>query len=52
MVFPLNMHPHTTGRLAKMMVLEKLIRYIKGHTHVEFMRCIDVARAWTDDGMR
>ena len=48
----MNMHPHTTGRLAKMMVLEKLIRHIKGHTHVEFMRCIDVARAWTDDGMR
>lgn len=48
----LNLHPHTTGRLAKMMVLEKLIKYIKGHSDVKFMRCIDVANAWTDDGMR
>jgi len=48
----LNMHPHTTGRLAKMIVLERLIQYIKSHNDVEFMQCIDVARAWTDDGMR
>lgn len=48
----LNLHPHTTGRLAKMMVLEQLIKYIKGHADVEFMRCIDVANAWTDEGMR
>jgi hypothetical protein len=47
----LNMHPHTTGRLAKIMVLEQLIRHIKSHTNVEFMRCIDVARSWTDNGM-
>ncbi len=48
----LNMHPHTTGRLAKMVALEKLIKYIRSHPNVEFMRCIDVARAWTDAGMR
>ena len=48
----LNMHPHTTGRLAKLMVLEKLIKYIKSHAHVEFFQCIEVAKAWTDEGMR
>lgn len=48
----MNMHPHTTGRLAKMMVLEQLIKYTRSHSDVEFMRCIDVANKWTDDGMR
>ena len=50
--FILTMHPQVTGRLAKMMLLERLIKYIKGHSNVEFMRCIDVAAAWTEDGMR
>ncbi|MCI0439831.1 MAG: polysaccharide deacetylase [Chloroflexi bacterium] len=48
----LNMHPHTTGRLAKLEVLEGLIKHIKGHADVEFYQCIEVARAWTDEGMR
>ena len=47
----LTMHPHTTGRLAKLMVLERLIKYIRSHSDVEFMRCIDVARSWTEQGM-
>ena len=46
------MHPQVTGRLAKMMVLERLVKYIRTHSDVEFMRCIDVAQAWTDEGMR
>ena len=50
--FILNMHPQVTGRLAKMMVLERIIKYIRAHSDVEFMRCIDVARAWTEEGMR
>ena len=50
--FILTMHPQVTGRLAKMMVLERLVNYIQAHADVEFMRCIDVARAWTDEGMR
>ncbi|MDA1349332.1 MAG: polysaccharide deacetylase [Chloroflexi bacterium] len=50
--FSLTMHPQVTGRLAKMMVLERLIEYIRSHSNVEFMRCIDVAQAWTEDGMR
>ena len=50
--FILAMHPQITGRLAKMMVLERIIKYIRAHSDVEFMRCIDVARAWTEEGMR
>ena len=50
--FILTMHPHVTGRLAKMMVLERIIRYARAHSEVEFIRCIDVAKAWTDEGMR
>ena len=50
--FILTMHPQVTGRLAKMMVLERLVKYIRTHSDVEFMRCIDVAQAWTDEGMR
>jgi peptidoglycan/xylan/chitin deacetylase (PgdA/CDA1 family) len=49
--FILTMHPQATGRLAKMMVLERLIKYIRAHTNVEFMRCIDVAQSWTEQGM-
>ena len=40
------------SRLAKMMVLEGLIEYIRSHAGVKFMRHIDVAKAWTDKGMR
>ena len=45
--FILTMHPMITGRLAKMMVLERLIQYIRSHSDVEFMRHIDVAQRWT-----
>ncbi len=48
----LTMHPHTSGRLARLMALERLIRYMKSHPGVEFMRCIDVAQGWTDKGLR
>ena len=50
--FILTMHPQITGRLAKMMVLERIIKYIRSHSDVEFLRCVDVARAWTDKGMQ
>ena len=50
--FSLTMHPQHTGRLAKMIVLERLIQHIRSHTNVEFMRCIDVAQRWTPEGMR
>ena len=48
----LNMHPQVTGRLAKMMVLERLVTYIRSHPDVEFMRCIDVARSMIKEGAR
>ncbi|MCI0437754.1 MAG: polysaccharide deacetylase [Chloroflexi bacterium] len=50
--FILTMHPQHSGRLAKLVALERLIKYIKGHPNIEFMRCIDVAKAWTEEGMR
>ena len=50
--FILTMHPQVTGRLAKMLILERLINYIRAHSDVEFMRCIDVAQRWSQDGMR
>ena len=49
--FILTMHPQVTGRLAKLMVLERLIQYIRSHSNVEFMRHIDVAQRWTETGM-
>jgi hypothetical protein len=48
----LTMHPQVTGRLAKIMVLERLIKYMQSHTGAEFFRCCDVAKARTADGMR
>lgn len=50
--FNLTMHPQHTGRLAKMMVLERFIQYARSHSNVEFMRCIDVAKNWTAAGMK
>ncbi len=49
--FMLTMHPHTSGRLARLVALEKLINHIRSYPGVEFMRCIDVAQRWTDEGM-
>ena len=48
--FNLTMHPQVTGRLAKIMVLERFIRYVRAHLDVRFMRCIDVAESWAKDG--
>ncbi len=50
--FMLTMHPHTSGRLARLMALEHLVRYMKSHADVEFLRCIDVAQGWTERGLR
>ncbi len=48
----LNMHPHTTGRHGRLVALERLVRCMKSHEHVQFMRCIDVAEGWTEQGLR
>lgn len=44
--FMLTMHPHTTGRYARLEALNRLVEHIKGHEGVEFMRCIDLAIRW------
>lgn len=44
--FMLTMHPHTTGRFARLEALDRLIQHIKKHDGVEFMRCIDLAKRW------
>ena len=44
--FMLTMHPHTTGRFARLEVLDRLIQHIEKHDGVEFMRCIDLANRW------
>lgn len=48
----LTMHPYTSGRLARIIALERMIQYIMSHPDVEFMRCIDVAQGWTEKGLR
>ena len=44
--FMLTMHPHTTGRFARLEALSRLILHIKERTQVSFMRCIDLAEKW------
>ena len=50
--FILTMHPHTSGRFARLEALERLIRHMQARPGVRFMRCIDVAQSWTEDGLR
>ena len=50
--FMLTMHPHISGRLSRLVALEKLVEHIRSHPGVEFMRCIDVAQRWTDEGVQ
>lgn len=45
-MFMLTMHPHTTGRFARLEALERLVRHMKEPNDVRFMRCIDVAEEW------
>ena len=41
--FVLTMHPHVSGRASRIMVLERLIRYIAGFPDVWWATCGDVA---------
>jgi peptidoglycan/xylan/chitin deacetylase (PgdA/CDA1 family) len=43
-----TMHPHTTGRFARLEALDRLINHIGQHDNVEFMRCIDLAKRWNE----
>ncbi|MBI4305557.1 MAG: polysaccharide deacetylase [Chloroflexi bacterium] len=42
--FMLTMHPYLSGHHSRLEALERLIKHIRSHPNVEFMRCIDVAR--------
>jgi len=44
--FHLTMHPYIIGRPGRLLMLERLINYIKGFPGVSFMRCVDVAAIW------
>ena len=44
--FTLTMHPQYIGRPGRLLMLERLIEYIKTFPNVEFMRAIDVANMW------
>lgn len=46
LLFHLVLHPQIIGRPHRMMMLEKLIQYIRGHSKVWFARPKDVARYW------
>ena len=46
--FMLTMHPHTTGRFARLEALDRLIQHIKQHDGVEFMQCIVLAKLWVN----
>ncbi len=45
-VYVLTMHPQTTGKGSRMLMLERLIRHIKSHDGVEFRTIADVAEAF------
>ena len=45
--FTLTMHPQYIGRPGRLLMLDRLIRHIRGFPNVEFMRAIDVAEMWT-----
>ena len=44
--FHLTMHPQYIGRPGRLLMLERLIKYIRSHANVEFMRVGDVAELW------
>ena len=47
-VYTLSMHPQVIGRGHRIMILEKLARYIQSCQDVWFARMIDVAEAWKE----
>jgi hypothetical protein len=47
-VYDLIMHPQVIGRGHRMLMLERIIRHIRGRPGVWFARMIDVAKAWKE----
>jgi peptidoglycan/xylan/chitin deacetylase (PgdA/CDA1 family) len=45
-VFTLTMHPQIIGRYHRLLMLEKLIQYMAGHSDVWFATCTEVAVDW------
>jgi hypothetical protein len=45
-MFMLTIHPHTSGRFARLEALNRLIQHMKAQPKVSFMRCIDAAEVW------
>lgn len=45
-VFCLTMHPQVIGRYPRIRMLEKLIRFMRGHAGVEFMTCAEAVAEW------
>ena len=46
--FVLIMHPFVIGRPGRLLMLERLIRHMREHPGVEFMRAVDLARMWVE----
>ena len=44
--FTLTMHPRYIGCPGRLLMLERLINYVRRFPNVEFMRVIDVAELW------
>jgi peptidoglycan/xylan/chitin deacetylase (PgdA/CDA1 family) len=44
--FMLTMHPHTSGRFARLEALDRLISHIKQHDGIELTTCIALADRW------
>jgi peptidoglycan/xylan/chitin deacetylase (PgdA/CDA1 family) len=45
--YNLTMHPQYIGRPGRLLMLERLIGYIRSFPNVEFMTCLDVAEMWS-----
>lgn len=45
-VFTLTCHPQISGRPSRIRMYEKLVQFLKGHSDVEFVRCIDAAETY------
>ena len=45
--FHLTMHPQVIGRPGRLLMLERLISYIRTFPNVAFMRAVDVAKLWS-----
>jgi peptidoglycan/xylan/chitin deacetylase (PgdA/CDA1 family) len=45
-IFDLTCHPQIIGRPGRMRMYERLVKFLKEHEHVQFVRCIDAAEEY------